>query len=654
MGTQIDSGGGGQIAAAAPGECGNWLNHIIRALDKVGILSRWTNVIGIVLLFAMIILNVIDVVMDSEWINSPLLGVTGLTEVLMICGIFLAMAHAQNESGHLAVDIISSKLSRVNQLSLNFVNSILSIGIFSIVFWRVVDQTIYFIQKGVVHEQYMHIPKAPFAAVIAFGVICMTLLLFRDFLKIIVEGINRKFSLIRWSIMIAVPIILGALIGLFMLADIWQFSLTIVALIGCAFFVVLLLSGLPIAFTMLLTALVFVAHIRGPITALDMIGRDVYTTSGSYTFAVLPFFMMMGFFCLHARFGDDLYEAAYKWLGHLRGGLGYATILACTFFAAIVGDPIASVSTMGPAALPQMRKYGYDDKLSTGSIVAGSQLGPIIPPSSAMIVVGLLTGVPIGWLLVAGILPGILLALVFIIVIFIWCRLRPKAAPTGEKTAWIPRLISLKAGGPVLVIFLVCIGGIYMGYFTPTRGGAVGAFSAVILGLIMGRWRWKNFKQALLDGGKNVSMVFLILISALLFTRFLAWCNVTETISDFVINLGMSPTVFVILTLVFFFVVGIPIDILPMILIGFPIFFPISQALGIDPVWFCLMLVIVTGMGELTPPVGITMFVLRGMARDIPMGTIFKGVLPFLGAAIVAIIILFLVPSITTWLPSLK
>lgn len=629
------------------------LYKIINILDKVSVFSRWTNIIGIAALFLMIVLNFVDTIMDLVIFHHPIKGVTEITEIMMICGISLAFAHCQDEKAHIAVDVITSQLSKKGQLIVEFITSLMGMGIIGLVIWRVIEQAIYFASKNMMHKQYLPIPSAPFAVVIAIGFTAMWLLMFRDFLKIIVESIQENIAKYQWFIMVAVPVVIAVFLKFFMQRGFWEIDQNLLAIIGICFFTALLLAGLPIAYTMMITGVVFISHIRGPITAFDMVATDIYRSLGSYGFAVLPFFMMMGFFCLRARFGDDLYDAGYRWFGHLRGGLSYATIGACTGFAAIVGDPIASVSTMGTGALPQMRKYNYDDKLSTGSIVAGSCLGPIIPPSSAFVLVGLLTGVPIGSLLISGIIPGILITACYAIVIFLWCRIYPNAGPVGEKSAWWPRLKSLKAGGPVLIIFLVCIGGIYLGIFTPIRGGAIGAFAAFLLGLILKRYSWKEFAQALLDGGKSISAVFIILLSAVMFTRFLGWCNVSETLTSFITSIGLSGTGFMIITLLFFFIIGFPVDILPMMLIGFPIFFPIAKALGLDPIWFCLLLVVVIDAAEMTPPVGITMFVLRSISKDIPLNTIFKGVLPFCFAMLVAIVILFLVPTLTTWLPSL-
>ena len=432
-----------QDAISASGKSG--LDKVIGVFDKVGVFARWTNIVGIILLFAMIVLNFVDVILDSALFHSAIKGVIELTEVMMICGIFLAVAHSQNEKGHIVVDVITSKLSQKWQLILGFIVTYLSIGTIGLVIWRAYLQTLYFADKNAMHGQYWSLPSWIFMAIITIGVIAMFLLIIRDFLKIISDSIKAKLSGFQWAIMIIVPIILTVFVVFWMQPQLIKIELIQLAIIGILFFVLLLLSGMPIYLTMMLTAVVFIGHIRGSSTAFNMIATDMYRVSGTYGFAVMPFFMLMGFFCLHAKYGADLYVWGYRWFGHLKGGLSIATIGACTMFAAIVGDPIASVSTMGSAAYPEMKKYKYDDRLSAGSIVGGSSLGPIIPPSSAFILVGLLTGLPIAGLLVSGVFPGLLLAALFIFVIVVWCRINPNLAPAGDKTAWGPRIKSLTA-----------------------------------------------------------------------------------------------------------------------------------------------------------------------------------------------------------------
>jgi tripartite ATP-independent transporter DctM subunit len=379
----------------------------------------------------------------------------------------------------------------------------------------------------------------------------------------------------------------------------------------------------------------------------------VYRNSGSYSWSVLPFFVTMGFVCLFARFGEDLYQAAYKWVGHIRAGLSVATISACTGFAAIVGDSLSSTATMGSVALPQMKKYGYDDRLSAGAIVSGATLGPIIPPSVAFIMVGVLTGISIGDLFVAGILPGIVIASCYIVTIYIWSRINPKIGPAGEKTGWKARIISLRAGGPVLALFLLVIGGIYMGVFTPTEGGAIGAVGALFIGLIMMRFNWTRIYQTFLESGKVISMTFIILIGSIMFTRFAAWCNLSNTLQDAILSMGLSSTLFMIVILAVFLFLGFFIDLPPLLLIGIPLVFPIAEAMGINPIWFGVITVIVINLGALTPPVGINLFVLKGVDKTIPIGKIYAGALPFVAGTIVAVVIIFVAPALTTWLPGM-
>jgi C4-dicarboxylate transporter DctM subunit len=383
-----------------------------------------------------------------------------------------------------------------------------------------------------------------------------------------------------------------------------------------------------------------------------MVGIETYRNSGSYNWSVLPFFVTMGFVCLYARFGEDLYKSAYRWIGHVRAGLSVATIGACTGFAAIVGDSVSATATMGAVALPQMKQYGYDERLSAGCITAGATLGPIIPPSVAFIIVGVLTGLSIGDLFVAGIIPGIILAGGYMLAIFIWSRINPKIGPAGEKSDWKSRIISLRAGGPVLILFFLVIGGIYFGVFTPTEGGSIGAVGALIIGLIMRRFNWQRTYQTFIESGKVISMTFLILIGSIMFTRFAAWCNLSNTLQNTIASMGLSSSLFMVVEIVGFLILGCFIDLPPLLLIGIPLLYPVAVSLGIDKIWFSVITVIAINLGALTPPVGINLFVLKGVDKELPIGKIYAGALPFVAGSILSIIILFVAPILTTWLPS--
>lgn len=627
----------------------NVLNKIISVLDKVGIFSRWTNVIGVSGFFIMICLSFVDVIMRYVF-NSPIRGVTELVTVMMIVSIFLAIAHTQNVKAHVSVDVITSKLSVRPRLILEFITIILGLGIFTIIVWQNALEIPWVLENNAIHTQSFRVSKAPFLAIIVLGSACLWLLLLRDGLTKIVEAAKLGMKRYHWLLMFGLPVALLALVAVWVI-PVWQTGLTTAGFIGIIVCLILFLMGMPISFALLLVSVLFIWHIRGPDIAFDVIAADIYRTTGTYSFSAVNFFVMVGFFCLYAGFGTDLYYAAYRWFGHLRGGLGIATVGACTGFAAIVGDSLSATATMGAVALPEMKKYKYDDRLSAGSICGGSFLGPIIPPSVTFIFYGLFTGVSIGDLFVAGLIPGILTATIFSIIITFWARRNPIVGPPGEKSAWKPRIASLRAGGPVLILFVLVIGGIYMGVFTPTEGGSIGAMISFLLGLVMMRFTWRSFANTMLDSGKVISMIFLIVIGAVIFTKFAAWCNMSDTIENFFTNLGLSPMVYVIVVLFIFMVLGAVMDIMPLLLIGVPILHPIAVSMGIDPIWFAVLVVLVINLGALTPPVGLILFVYKGMAKDVPMGSIYRGALPFVLGAVLAVALVFLIPALANWLP---
>jgi tripartite ATP-independent transporter DctM subunit len=398
---------------------------------------------------------------------------------------------------------------------------------------------------------------------------------------------------------------------------------------------------------------VFIAHIRGFETALIMLGTDFYKTVGSYSWSVLPFFILMGYFCLHFKFGEDLFYAAYRWLGHLKGGMAIATVGACTAFSAIVGDTVSATATMGAVAIPEMNKYRYDNRLSAGCVAAGASLGPIIPPSVAFILYAVLSNMSVGDLFIAGIIPGIILALCFALIIFVWCLLKPNAGPSGARSNWGERATSLKSCGPVIILFIIVIGGIYMGIFTPTEGGAIGATVAFMLGLIMKRWNRQGFIRSLLETGKVTSMVFLIIIGGMMFSRFGAWCNLSNEIFNIFTNLGLSPTVCVIMILLVLCILGFFVDGMALMLIGVPIFHAIAVSMGINPLWFAILVCLAINLGTITPPVGINLFVLKGLNKEIPMKTIYFGAIPFAAGTLLAMVVLFIAPVLVTWLPGI-
>jgi len=639
-----------QSTTAAGGKHG--LDKAIAILDKVGVFSRWTNVAGLAALFIMIAVGFIDVFARYVF-NRPIKGVTEITEVIMICAIFLAVAHTHNIKSHIAIDIVASKLRPKPRVALEFISTFLATGILGVITWKTLSHAMLLIGDHRLHDKYLGIPSGPFGVIIFIGCASILLLLIRDLLVKASESLKLGLTWRYWSVMIGVPVIFIVFTYFWMQPDLWDLNLLTVGLIGVVVSFVLFFTGMPVAYVLILTSVMFVGHIRGISAAFNMLGTEIYRNSGSYNWAVVPFFVLMGYYCLYARFGEDIYDACYKWFGRMRGGLSIATVGAGAAFSAVAGDSLSAVATIGAAALPQMRKYKYDDALSAGSIIGGATLGPVIPPSVAFVIYGLLTGVSVSDLLISGTIPGILMTLIFMVIIYIWCRLRPNIGPRGDKVGWRARFISLKAGGPIVILFVLVMGGIWWGVFTPTEGGAIGAVVSLIIGLVMRRFTWKSFALTLIDSGKVISMVFLVLIGAVMYTRFLAWCNVSQGIADLIAGLGLHPMAFVAFTLVLLFILGFAIDIMPLMLIGVPILHPIAVSLGIDPIWFACLVVLAINLGDITPPIGVSLFTLKAISKDLPIGTIFRGTMPFVYGTVIAIITLFFVPALVTWLPSL-
>jgi len=330
-----------------------------------------------------------------------------------------------------------------------------------------------------------------------------------------------------------------------------------------------------------------------------------------------------------------------------------ATVAACAAFAAVSGSSLATAATMGTVALPEMKRYNYDPALATGSVAAGGSIGILIPPSVPLIIYGILANQSIGKLFMAGIIPGILEAVFYIITIYILCRLKPHIGPPGPRTSFVEKVVSLKATWGVLILFVVVIGGIYLGVFSPTEAAGVGACGACIFALIRGRLGWSNFKSSLLGSVKTVSMIFMILLGAMILGYFLATTRLPFDLAEIIGGLPVNRYIVLILILVIFILLGCVMASLAIIILTIPIFFPLIVALEFDPIWFGILVVRGAEIGLITPPVGMNVFVIKGIAKDVPMFTIFRGIIPFIFADLCHLTLLLAVPQLSTFLPSL-
>jgi C4-dicarboxylate transporter DctM subunit len=423
--------------------------------------------------------------------------------------------------------------------------------------------------------------------------------------------------------------------------------------IGIGILFIFLFLGMPIGIAMGMVGFAGFAFLRGLDSALGVLTTVPYRTFASYDFSVVPLFILMGAFCFHAGLSKDLYNTVYRWLGHFRGGLALATVGACAGFAAVSGSSTATAATMGVVALPEMKRYGYDPALATGSVAAGGTIGILIPPSVGLIVYGIIAEQSIGRLFLAGFIPGVLEAVFYLITIFIICKLNPRLGPPASISSWRERIVSLKNTWVILLLFILVLGGIYFGIFTPTEAAGVGAFGAFLSALLRGKLNRQAFRDSLFETLRNTAMILIIVLGALILGYFLAISRVPFTIADTIVGLEINRYIMLIFILVFLLFLGTVIDAPAMILLITPIFYPVAEKLGFDPIWFGIIIVRMCEMALITPPVGLNVFVIKGVAPDVPMYTIFRGIVPFLMADVCHIALLIAVPQLSLFLPSL-
>jgi len=428
-------------------------------------------------------------------------------------------------------------------------------------------------------------------------------------------------------------------------------SPTTIGLIGLAILIIALFSRMPVGFVMALIGVLGFSYVVSWEAGMRIMAKDFFGIFGSYSLTVVPLFILMGQVTFHAGISSRLFDTAYKFVGHLPGGLAMATVVACAGFAAVCGSTNAAAATMATVAMPEMKRYKYGDVLSTGTVAAGGSLGILIPPSVIFIIYGILTEQSIGKLFVAGVVPGILLSALFGLTIYIWVRLRPEIAPRGPKTTFKEKIISLRGVGETLILFILVMGGLFIGFFTPTEAGAIGAGGAIVLGFVRRRLTWKGFMQALFESTRISCMVLVIVAGATVFGHFLAITRIPYALATWVSELALPNFGIMAFIILVYLVGGCFIDALALILLTIPIFYPVVMNMGYNPIWFGVIIVLVTQMGVITPPVGVNVYVVHGVVKDVPLESIFKGAFPFLVALILCALILIPFPQIALFLP---
>lgn len=425
----------------------------------------------------------------------------------------------------------------------------------------------------------------------------------------------------------------------------------IAGVLGLAALFLLLIASLPVAFVMTIVGVVGFAAIVSPHAALAVIAADFQDSFTNYGLTVIPLFVFMGQVCFHTGISAKLFVAADKWFGSLRGGLAMATVGACAAFGAICGSGPATAATMAAVAMPEMRKHGYRPSLAAGTIAAGGSLGMLIPPSVVFIVYGILTEQSIGRLFIAGIAPGVLVSILFCAVIAIKCAMDPSCAPARPACAFKEKLASLKGVVETLLLFMLVIGGMFGGFFTPTEGAAFGAAGSLVVAAISRKLSFKMVMRALEETIRTSCMVMIIVAGASVFGHFLAVSGIPTALAQWLSGLPFPAWVVILIIGLFYLVAGCFVDSLALVMLTVPIFFPVVLKLGFDPVWFGVFIVVITQMGVITPPVGVNVYVVSGIDRSVPIHDIFRGAAPFLVALVVATVLLIAFPGIATWLP---
>lgn len=613
--------------------------------DKIDVVLHYVAVAS---LLAIVLLITFDVILRYIF-SSPISGSVELVEFFLIIGIALNIAQTHLENGHVSVNIIVAKLPLTYKKLIYIANEFITICI-----WGIIAQQSFI--RSVVTEELspvLHIPISPFYFIIALGAFCLVLTSLLRIYRLFGALKNGKITNAQYIISIVATTIIVVAFIVWIHPQWWSGSPFSVGVIGGAFLILLILIELPVAFALFVVGFLGLVSLKNLDVALFVSGIVPYRTLGSFSFSVIPCFVLMGEYVFYSNVSRDIYHFARSWVGRLPGGLSIATVGGSACFAAISGDSLSTTMTMSTISLPEMKKYKYKDTLSSGCIAAGGTLGVLIPPSIVFILYGLLTEQSIGKLFIAGIFPGVLLALAFCILIYLRCKINQDLGPKGPRTTILEKLDSAKGVWPVLVLFVIVIGGIYSGVFTPSEAGAVGASGAIVIGLVKRRLGWDRFLKASRDGGRIITMAFTILVGAGILGYFIAASKVPMLLAQYVSVLPFSPAGILLIILFFYTFLGMLMPAIPMVVITVPLFYPVVMALGFDPIWFGVITVLMFELAVITPPVGINIYGLSGSAPDLKIGTIFRGVIPFVFVVWICIIILMVFPSIATFLPNL-
>lgn len=631
------------------GEAGAYIHKII---DPV---ATWASNFAMYALVAMVLAVVADVLMRVLEISVP-----GLNEVqiyLMIAVTFLSMAYVGIKKGHIIIELFISKLSPPHRAISRTINDLFGLVIMVIIAWQSV---VYAIHKLSIHTSILHLPITGAVFLITIGSSLLSIVILGDLLEDLGE-VTRSYHKSAVASKIFAGLFIFLVPAVFFTIPIWldwlpwAISPITAGIVGLCLMLVLMFSGVAIAYAMAVIGFIGINYLSSWTSALFISGQIPYLHIANYFYIVIPLFILMGSLCATSRgISTNLFNTVDKWMGQLPGGLAMATVGGCAAFGAVCGDSLATVATMGKVALPEMKKYKYDDALMTGCIAAGGTLGIMIPPSVVFIFYAIIVEESIGSLFLAGIFPGILIATLMMATIYIQARRNPALVAASRRRITLrERFISLKDTLEMLILFLLVIGGIYTGLFTPVEAGAVGAAGALVIALARRFITRQEFTGALLETAKICGMLLLILVGAGFLATFLGQSHLPAVLGDYLAGLGISRWLIFAGIVLMYVILGCIMNIIPAIIISLPIIMPTVLALGFDQVWFGVIMVLMVMIGQITPPVGIACFVTHGIAPEVPLTTIFRGILPLWACMLVGVVILAAFPQIALFLPNL-
>jgi len=627
-----------------------FLDNAMSKLDSFFSKLRWVSILSMLVLP---ILISIDVICRFFGISVP--GSIELQQNLLVLNTFALLGLLQIRRGHMGIDLTYDRMPLgMKRWSDVFVNT-LSVLVLVVMVYETCHA--FMVKAGSSQlSMELYIPMEYYYWMPVFGLVSAIVVALPQLVRSLFQCMLQKHFL---------ALILGLVcaIGLAYL-PFWyreaSFSMSNLALGGIAFFLLFLFlcARMPIVWAMCIVgALGMVAISRNIPAAIAAVGTTAYTATGNYNFVALPLFVLMGTLILYSGISKDLFDSASKWIGHYPGGIGIASVAGCTGFSAVCGDSMATAVTMGSVALPEMERLKYDRRLSTGLLAAGGTLGILIPPSTGFIIYGIVTEVSIGRLFLAGIFPGLLLAFLFGLYVYLVAKRKPHMAPSGPRYPMRERIASSFGLLPILGIFFLVLGSIVMGICSPNEGGAVGAMGSFLYALSRGKMTRANLTEALAVAGNLSARIMAIMIGVAILGYFFAGTRLPFLLADFITSLPFDRYIVFAIVVIIYVVLGTVMNVIPMLMLTLPSIFPTmcdpNIGLGFDPIWFGVISVMVMEMGQITPPVGVVVFALAGVAKGIPMETIFRGIFPFVGLIIVGVIIITFFPELATWLPYL-